>query len=118
MKKFFAVLMLVMSAQSFAYLPTIKNWKSDFILPKKVAAELIYDYYIQYVWWEDEGYECGGEFTLGDLTKKQGESYIVEGYVTMAMDYCAYETDAFYRIEIKKINGQYKVKELAFDVIE
>lgn len=114
MKIMTTLVALVFSAQVLAYLPKIKNWKSDANLPQKIAAELIFDHYIQYVWWEDEGYECGGSFDEANLVKADNDEYVVEGYVTMAMDYCAYESMAYYKLVIKKSAGQYKVFELDF----
>lgn len=117
MKKFLLLLVLSISTQAFAYLPSIKGWEKDSQLTEKQAAELIYDYYIQYVWWEDEGYECGGDFSEAYLLESKDGVYTVEGYVTVVQNYCAAESDGYYKVKLKKIDGKYIVKELVFDEV-
>lgn len=115
MKKLLILFVLAISTQAFAYLPKINNWKDNFKLSEKAAAELIYDYYIHYVWWEDEGYECGGDFSEAYLLEAKNDVYTVEGYVTVVQNYCAYESNGYYKVNLKKVDGKYKVEELVFD---
>lgn len=115
MKKLIALFMLVISAHSFAYLPKINNWSSEYALTEKNASEMIYDYYINYVWWEDEGYECGGDFSDATLLSADNNTYLIEGHVTVVEDYCASVSDAYYKVKLIEIDGKYKVEEVEFD---
>ena len=115
MKKLIALLMLIVSAHSFAYLPKISNWSSDYELTQKNASQMIFDYYINYVWWEDEGYECGGDFSNGTLLSTEGDTYVIEGNVTVNQNYCAYASFGYYKVKIEKVEGKYEVAELEFD---
>lgn len=115
MKRLIALLTLLISAHSFAYLPKIANWNSDYTLAEKNASQMIFDYYINYVWWEDEGYECGGDFSNGKLISVVGDSYIIEGNVTVNQNYCAYASFGYYKVKIENIEGKYEVSELEFD---
>ena len=39
----------------------------------------------------------------------------VEGNVTVVQNYCATTTNGYYKVNLKEVNGVYKVEELEFD---
>lgn len=115
MKKMISLLLFIMATQAFAYLPKIKGWNPEYNLSQEQAGEMIFDFYIHYVWWEDEGYECGGDFSNGKLLSKTDETYIIEGNVTVNQNYCAAVSDGYYKVKIEKAEGKYEISELVFD---
>ena len=114
MKFFVALLTLLLSSFSFAYGPSISNWSEDLKLKQEQASELLFDFYIFSVLWEDEGFECGGEFSNVVLDKVEDEVYYISGNVSVVQDYCAYTSTASFQVKMQKIEDKFEVEEISF----
>jgi benzoyl-CoA reductase/2-hydroxyglutaryl-CoA dehydratase subunit BcrC/BadD/HgdB len=73
------------------------------------------NYYSRDAIWEDEGYYCGGEYTNIKLLSKENETYLVEGNVTYAQNYCQYTSIASFVVELYSEEGKVRVNEIEFD---
>jgi len=113
MKKLFVLFALILSFNSFAG-SIIQNWSNDFKISESQANDMIFDFYILDVWWEDEAYECGGDFTNMKVYKVVGDTYYVSGNVSVVQDYCAYESTGFFDVKLINKSGSYVIEEISF----
>ena len=114
MKFVVTLLTLIISSFAFAYGPSISNWSEDLKLKQEQASELLFDFYIFSVWWEDEGLECGGEFSNVVLDKVEDEVYYISGNVSVVQDYCAFTSTASFKVKIQNIDDKFEVEEISF----
>lgn len=114
MKKLLVIALAILSLNSFAG-SIISGWSSDFNISESQANDMIFDFYILDVWWEDEGFECGGDFTNMKVTKVVNDTYYVTGNVTVAQNYCSYESNGFFEVKFVKKSGSYSLEEISFN---